>query len=106
MSRLLDNTTEDHLVCSALTGPGYGRIWDASVVEYLMEAIDGTAWRVPPALPLGDSQNAGLCASDRDMFDFMVGGRHRGRKRQARTGGILLELRDGFGDVRTDHVSL
>lgn len=62
----------DHLVCSALTGPGYGRIWDASVVEYLMEAVDGTAWRVPPALPVSGSQSAGLYASDRDMFAFMV----------------------------------
>ncbi len=62
----------DHLVCSALTGPGYGRIWDSSVVEYLMEAVDGTAWRVPPAHPLDGSQNAGLYASDRDMFAFMV----------------------------------
>ncbi len=62
----------DHLVCSALTGPGYGRIWDASVIEYLMEAVNGTGWQVPPALPITGSQNAGLYASDRDMFAFMV----------------------------------
>lgn len=62
----------DHLVCAALTGQGYGRIWDASVIECLMEAIRGTPWRVPPARAASDSQNAGLYASDRDMFVFMV----------------------------------
>jgi len=64
--------SHDNLLCAAFTGPSYGRIWDASVVEFLMEAVDGTCWQVPPALPFGGSENAGLYASDRDIFAFMV----------------------------------
>lgn len=62
----------DHQICAAFTGSGYGRIWDASVIECLMEAVRGTPWHVPPANTAGGSKNAGLYASDRDMFVFMV----------------------------------
>jgi len=59
-------------LASAFTGPGYGRIWDADVVENLMQAINGSSWHVPPAKPSFGSDNSGLYASDRDMFVFMV----------------------------------
>jgi hypothetical protein len=61
-----------HQRVAAFTGPTYGRIWDADVVEQLMEAIQGTGWRVPPAYANDKSKGAGLYASDRDMFAFFV----------------------------------
>ena len=61
---------------AAFTGPSYGRIWDADVIETLMRAVDGTGWRVPPALPYHGSGHAGLYASDRDMFAFFVNDEH------------------------------
>lgn len=57
---------------SAFTGPSYGRIWDADVVENLANAVRGTAWRLPEARPNQQSNNSGLYASDHDMFAFMV----------------------------------
>jgi len=62
----------NNLTCAAFTSSGYGRIWDADVIEFLMNAVDQTYWQIPPALPVGGSENAGLYASDRDMFVFMV----------------------------------
>ncbi len=57
---------------AAFTGPNYGRIWDADVVAALQDAVAGTGWHVPPARSNGQSENAGLYASDRDMFAFFV----------------------------------
>ncbi|MDX9859243.1 MAG: hypothetical protein RBT76_15775 [candidate division Zixibacteria bacterium] len=57
---------------AAFTGPNYGRIWDADVVAALQDAVAGTGWHVPPARTNGLSENAGLYASDRDMFVFFV----------------------------------
>lgn len=57
---------------SAFTSPTYGRIWDADVVAHLAEAVKDTGWRVPPASDAHGSQNAGLYASDRDVFVFLV----------------------------------
>jgi len=62
---------ENHYV-SAFTSDSYGRIWDASVAEGLIKAVEGTSWRVPPACPSNGSRNAGLYASDHDMFAFLV----------------------------------
>lgn len=62
----------DHVICAAFTSAGYGRIWDAQVIEYLMQAVEGTPWHVPPSLPVGGSANSGLYASDRDIFIFMI----------------------------------
>lgn len=57
---------------TAFTSPSYGRIWDADVVESLMASVEGSGWHVPPAHPNHGSENAGLYASDRDMFAFLV----------------------------------
>jgi hypothetical protein len=61
---------------AAFTGPDYGRIWDVEVVGSLMRAIEGTSWHVPPAHPSRGSAHAGLYASDRDMFAFLVNDEH------------------------------
>lgn len=66
------NRSGEDLYTAAFTGPTYGRIWDADVIESLMAAIDGTNWHVPSALRNYGSDNAGLYASDRDMFAFFV----------------------------------
>lgn len=57
---------------AAITGPKYSRIWDADIVETIMESVEGTGWHVPPARSNNDSENAGLYASDRDIFLFFV----------------------------------
>ncbi len=57
---------------SAFTGPTYGRIWDADVVENLIESVRGSSWHVPPARGINESDNSGLYASDRDMFVFLI----------------------------------
>lgn len=62
----------EEFLTSAFTGPGYGRIWDADVVENLMKAAEGSTWHVPLAKSSFGSGNSGLYASDRDMFVFMV----------------------------------
>jgi hypothetical protein len=62
----------------AATGPAYGRIWDADIVDALVERFgDGVSghWRVPGEF--GDritvtKENTTLFASDRDMFVFLA----------------------------------
>lgn len=84
----------------ALTSDKYARVWDASIVERMID-LQGNGWRVPPARPVRDGQRgarlatqadvlafgshdslgikvgdpiapAGLYASDHDLFVFMV----------------------------------
>jgi len=57
---------------SAFTSQSYGRIWDADVVERLMDAVEDSSWHVPPSYSDNDSYSSGLYASDRDMFAFMI----------------------------------
>lgn len=59
-------------IASAFTGPKYGRIWDADVLESLMNSVQDSSWHVPPARPNHGSENSGLYASDHDMFVFLV----------------------------------
>ncbi|MCH9031195.1 MAG: DUF932 domain-containing protein [candidate division Zixibacteria bacterium] len=69
------NSSEDRYtdrVAAAFTSSTYGRIWDADVVESIMEAIEGTSWHVPHSSEKDESDPSGLYASDRDMFAFMV----------------------------------
>jgi hypothetical protein len=62
----------------AATGPAYGRIWDADIVDALVERFgDGVSghWRVPGEF--GErvtvtKENTTLFASDRDMFVFLA----------------------------------
>jgi len=59
-------------VAAAFTSPTYGRIWDADVVKSLMEATEGTSWRLPHSGEKSNSNPSGLYSSDRDMFAFMI----------------------------------
>ncbi len=62
----------------AATGPGYGRIWNADIVDALVERFgDGVSghWRVPGEFGnriVVDKKNTTLFASDRDMFVFLA----------------------------------
>jgi hypothetical protein len=62
----------------AATGPRYGRIWNADVVDALVERFgDGVSglWRVPGIFGQRitvDKSNTTLYASDRDMFVFLA----------------------------------
>lgn len=59
----------------------YGRIWDLDVVEFVEGLVHSNpAWHNPPAMSVRidgkTSENAGLYASDRDVFMFMVDEKH------------------------------
>ena len=69
---LLRNGDQSGRIAAAFTGPNYGRIWDTDVAERLIGAVEGTGWHVPAARSSQGSESAGLYASDRDMFAFMV----------------------------------
>ena len=56
-------------VVAAITGPTYGRIWDAEVVEVLLDAISDSGWHLPVG---AGNRPSGLYASDRDFFAFFV----------------------------------
>src|SRR6202045_1118857 len=62
----------------AATGPAYGRIWDADIVDALVERFgDGVSghWRVPGEFGnriTVTKANTTLFASDRDMFAFLA----------------------------------
>ena len=75
-SKSVNNGHTDRLA-AAFTSPSYGRIWDADVVERLMEAVEGTSWHVPRSKERDGSVPSGLYASDRDMFAFMVNDENR-----------------------------
>jgi hypothetical protein len=62
----------------SVNGPGYGRVYDADVVDSLVERFgDGVngSWRVPSEFGQRvavTKQNTTLYASDRDMFVFLA----------------------------------
>ena len=69
---------------SALTGPKYGRVWNADVIEALQRRFgDGVTgdFTVPgefgTALDSVTKDNTTLFASDRDMFVFLADEQHR-----------------------------
>jgi Domain of unknown function (DUF932) len=68
--------TDDEL--RAVTGPNYGRIWNADIVDMLIQRFgDGVSgdWRVPGEFGRRvevDRRNTTLYASDRDMFVFLA----------------------------------
>jgi len=69
---LEDSDSHTQKTASAFTGPNYGRIWDADVVQQITEATKDSGWHTPPSESMSGSENSGLYASDRDMFIFMV----------------------------------
>lgn len=67
----------------AVTGPTYGRIWNADVIDTLRHYVgDGVTgdWRVPGEFGKAVAvtrENTTLYASDRDMFIFLADEQHR-----------------------------
>jgi len=65
----------------AVTSPTYGRIWDADVVDAVQRIVDNSGGRFsnPLAYAKGgcEIERAGLYASDRDVFIFMIDGGSR-----------------------------
>ena len=99
-ARLLLHRTDDGLALRAATSTTYSRVWNAELVERVMEVLpDG--WKAPPARPVGIANErtrqataadvsrlsqhlglavregqtiapAGLYASDKDLFLFLI----------------------------------
>lgn len=71
----------DKVELRAMTSPRYGRVFDAEVVEAILNTIDDT-WKVPGVMDWGtgrydpdapvSKKTTTLYASDRDCFVFMV----------------------------------
>jgi hypothetical protein len=62
----------------AVTGMGYGRIWDREVVAAVRQVVDeaGGQWTVPGLLPDAKSGDTSLYASDHDLYVFLVDAQH------------------------------
>lgn len=80
ITKILLNVDNGSKVVRAFTSVDYGRIWDLDLV-LAVEKLQASnpAWKNPPAYRIpkpGDAgmlmENAGLYASDRDIFMFMV----------------------------------
>lgn len=75
---ILGTMSPDGDTMRAATGPNYGRIWNAEVVDALVEHFgDGISgdWRVPGEFGKRvtvDRQNTTLYGSDRNMFVFLA----------------------------------
>jgi hypothetical protein len=88
-------------IIKAVTGPNYGRVWDADVVGALVERFgDGVSgqWKVPGefgrSVPV-TRENTTLYSGDRDMFVFLCDEENRielPNRRDGKTG----ELARGF----------
>lgn len=66
----------------AVTGPGYGRVWNSVITGALQDHFeDGQTFKVPgirgTALDAVTKENTTLFASDRDMFVFLADEEHR-----------------------------
>jgi hypothetical protein len=63
-----------HQNVAAVTSVTYGRIWDADVVQAVLDHVDLDTWKVPSAsYSATDPKRATtLYASDRDVFIFLV----------------------------------
>lgn len=80
---LLHKPADGGGMLAAATGPRYGRVWDADVLDALINRFgDGVTgeWRVPGEF--GEAvgvtrQNTTLYASDRDMFVFLADEKNR-----------------------------
>ena len=75
---LLATSRDDGVELRSVNGPNYGRIYDADVVDALVDRFgDGIngQWRVPREFGVRvtvDKGNTTLYASDRDMFVFLA----------------------------------
>ena len=61
--------------CRAVTGPNYGRIWNADIIAGLQHHLDPNAWSIPgefgKKVPI-TKDNTTLYMGDRDMFVFLA----------------------------------
>jgi len=80
---MLRSTDSDPPYLSAVTGPNYGRVWDATIISSIIDVFgDGVTgdFKVPgiygEAVPVTKDTTT-LYASDRDMFVFLADERHR-----------------------------
>lgn len=88
----------------AITGPKYGRVWNADIVHSLVENFgDGrgldTDWRVPGEFGQETEitkANTTLFAGDRDMFVFLADERNRVEVKDRRNGESGLMARGFF----------
>ena len=96
----------DDVELRAATGPRYGRIWNADVVNSLVERFgDGVSghWRVPGIFGQRitvDKGNTTLYASDRDMFVFLADEDRRieiPNRRDGKPGSLARALRVELG---------
>lgn len=73
----------DETILRAVTGPNYGRIWDADIVQSLTDRFgDGVTGKFKVPGEFGkdvtvDKSNTTLFASDRDMFVFLADEKNR-----------------------------
>jgi len=77
---ILEAGWDDRTELRAITGPDYGRVYDAEVVDVIRKSIDDT-WKVPGVIDWGrgtydpnapiSKQSTTLYASDRDVFVFL-----------------------------------
>ncbi|CAG1021096.1 hypothetical protein DOJK_00776 [Patescibacteria group bacterium] len=76
-------TANGHLEIRAFTSESYGRIWDIDVVRAVEGLCESNpSWHNPPAYKRTgtdgtEMENAGLYASDRDVFLFLVDEDHQ-----------------------------
>lgn len=77
---ILEADNGSHTELRAITGPDYGRVYDAEVVDVIQRTIDDT-WKVPGTINWGNmtydpdtpvtKRSTTLYASDRDVFVFL-----------------------------------
>lgn len=78
--KVMRTVGENEDIIQALTGPGYGRIFDSEVVDMVKDVVELSEGKFhnPKAYSRGEfgaePEPAGLYASDRDVFMFMVDG--------------------------------
>ena len=86
---------------TALTGPNYGRIWNATIAQKLIALFgDGITgeWKVPGEFGkdvVVTKDNTTLFASDRDMFVFLADEKNR-IDFPGRRGGLMGSMARGF----------
>lgn len=83
-NKILYTNNTNQAKIRALTGTRYGRVWDIDIVNAVEHLVEiNPSWHNPKAYKIGKfgdveaMENAGLYASDRDIFMFMVDENHK-----------------------------
>jgi hypothetical protein len=77
----MDDEDKSRVELRAVTGPDYGRVWDAEVIDMVLRVLDDGTWKVPgqinwdtgtydPNVPV-TKRTTTLYASDRDCHIFL-----------------------------------